>query len=503
MARRGKGGKQAPLPAQAPVVIQSANPADGAPAIPRPGPIRRFAERHPLCMDITVAVVYLFINLVIGLGVTWVDPTTGEDVGPLVGGASSATATPSPTVTATPSPSATAQPSPVATVTVTVTAAPSPEASASASPEPITTISVGPSSDFWTSLEAARWMFIALTLLGAVAILLLRRRHPVWLLTVVCLLNLGYYVVTSTGDPFLYWIALFAVAQRASVRAAWTSLAVVCVEEIGCFLWTRQGASGLASSLGPELLIHVALVAIFIHFGNRRRYVGALVERAHYLAVERDQRAQIAVAEERTRIAREMHDVVAHSLAVMVTLSDGAASAARKNPEVAAKAMEKVSETGRQAVGDMRRLLAVLRSDADLTPQPGAADLVPLVGSFRDSGLPVQLELSAALPEDAALALTVYRIVQESLTNVLRHCPHTPGVLVAVTEPQPDLIDIEVVNEPQTVADAGPGWDGSKQGLVGMRQRVEVYNGTLEAGPTAVGGWRVHATLHHEQEENQ
>jgi signal transduction histidine kinase len=187
----------------------------------------------------------------------------------------------------------------------------------------------------------------------------------------------------------------------------------------------------------------------------------------------------------------------------MVTLSDGAVSAVHKDVEVATKAMEKVSETGRQAVGDMRRLLAVLRSDADLTPQPGAAELVPLVASFRDSGLPVHLELSAALPNDPALALTVYRIVQESLTNVLRHCPHTPGVVVTVTEPQTGLIDIEVVNEPQTVAASGPGWEGSKQGLVGMAQRVEVYNGTLETGPTAAGGWRVHATLHHEQENDQ
>ncbi|MDR1799960.1 MAG: hypothetical protein LBR19_08820, partial [Bifidobacteriaceae bacterium] len=108
MARRRKGARQAKLPAPVPPVIQGASLGDDGPAIPQPGPIRRFAERHPLCMDITVAVVYLFINLGIGLGVTWVEPTTDEAVGPLVGGTSSATATP--TVTGTPSLSATAQP---------------------------------------------------------------------------------------------------------------------------------------------------------------------------------------------------------------------------------------------------------------------------------------------------------------------------------------------------------------------------------------------------------
>jgi signal transduction histidine kinase len=130
-----------------------------------------------------------------------------------------------------------------------------------------------------------------------------------------------------------------------------------------------------------------------------------------------------------------------------------------------------------------------------LEPQPGAADLVPLVNSFQASGLPVKLTLAAAAPEDRALGLAVYRIAQEALTNVLRHAPGAKWVSVSVTEPAPGRREVAVENGPPPPGAPAQEWDGSGQGLVGMRQRAEVFGGTLEAGPTPEGGWRVRATL--------
>jgi signal transduction histidine kinase len=214
------------------------------------------------------------------------------------------------------------------------------------------------------------------------------------------------------------------------------------------------------------------------------------------------------VAEERARIAREMHDVISHSLAVMVTLSDGAARVAAKDPVAAASAMERVSETGRDAVRDMRRLLGVLAPAPDeeaLAPQPGGTDLVKLAETYRQAGLPVKLSLDTPLPADAVLQLTVYRIVQESLTNALRHGPSGTRAEVVVSAPAPDSVEVAVANsgglaasDPSAAAvDQAPAsLDSAGHGLVGMRQRVSLYGGTLEAGPTPEGGWRVRALLH-------
>jgi signal transduction histidine kinase len=148
----------------------------------------------------------------------------------------------------------------------------------------------------------------------------------------------------------------------------------------------------------------------------------------------------------------------------------------------------------------MRRLLAVWRTDSDLAPQPGVDQLVPLIDSFKRSGLPVRLELAAALPDDQALGLTVYRIVQESLTNVLRHAPGARWVRVKITEVGSDVYQVMIENGPPSAAGGGvPRWEGSGQGLVGMAQRVAVFGGRLESGPTAVGGWRVMALLKEER----
>jgi signal transduction histidine kinase len=301
---------------------------------------------------------------------------------------------------------------------------------------------------------------------------------------------------TGSTDSLLVLFALFAVAQYAGPRAIWICGAT-CLALLYLGLSLFGGFPGALVSPAVLLLVIIMalVIVVFAQMGARRRYVGALVAAAEELAAERDRRAQVAVARERERISREMHDVVAHSVAVMVTLSDGAAAAIGKDPARAREAMEKVSETGRQAVSDMRRLLTILRSEPELGPQPGAADLVPLVNSFKDSGLPVSFRLAATMPGDQALSLTIYRLVQEALTNVLRHAPGAKWVKVAITEPAPGQREVLVENGPPQAGAESPAWDGSGQGLVGMRQRVEVFGSELQAGPTAEGGWLVRAVL--------
>ncbi|MDR2454019.1 MAG: histidine kinase [Bifidobacteriaceae bacterium] len=350
------------------------------------------------------------------------------------------------------------------------------------------------------SPEVTGWVYAAYWALAVAALVAWRRRHPVWLLAAALAVDSAMWAVLGRPDQWVVFFALFALAQRASARAAWIGLAATCADLVAMAYLAGDNTGDGVNEL-VVIAIYTALVSIFVHLGNRRRYVAALVESAEHLALERDQRAQIAVANERARIAREMHDVVAHSVAVMVTLADGAQAAIGRQPERAREAMALVSQTGRQTVADMRRLLAVLRTETDRAPQPGAADLVPLVESFKASGLPATLELAASIPDDPALGLTIYRIVQESLTNVLRHGGAPAWARVSITQPQADTCRVAVVSGPPTVdaEQAGGKWEGSGQGLVGMAQRVEVFGGSLEAGPTPQGGWSVVATVKEER----
>jgi signal transduction histidine kinase len=412
-------------------------PVAGDPVIPEPGRFRRFAERHPVAMDLAVAGIYLLPALaMVTVYGTWAE--FGEWVGP----------------------------------------------------KPV--LANSPAA-------ATSWFFAAFTLVGCVLLVAWRRRHPVCLLAAVVVMDASGLVMTGVPDNWLVLFALFAVAQRASARAAWIGLTATCVE-LMLFGSLYGGGGAFDAELIMSVVLDAAVVSVFIHLGNRRRYVAALVELARHLALERDQRAVIAVAAERSRIAREMHDVVAHSVAVMVTLSDGAQAAIDRDPERARQAMAVVSETGRQTVTDMRGLLSVLHSEAgptqELAPQPGADQLVPLIESFKASGLPVMAYLAASIPDHQALGLAIYRIVQESLTNVLRHAAGAQWVRVGITEPAPRVFQVVVENGPPGSDSLRNGdWEGSGQGLIGMRQRVGVFGGELSAGPTSEGGWRVEATL--------
>jgi signal transduction histidine kinase len=254
---------------------------------------------------------------------------------------------------------------------------------------------------------------------------------------------------------------------------------------------------------------------------GRRLHVADLVGRANAIARDRDQQAQLAAATERARISREMHDVVAHSLTVMVALADGAKALGAKDPALAGEALDELTETGRAALADMRRVLGVLRdpdgSAAPLTPTEDVPSLEDIVERFRHAGLPVRLVRVGAQPDpDPGLRQTAHRIVQESLTNVLRYAPVTPSVVVEIARRDSDApeggdwLEITVTNKagrapsgtardgadtrPLPAGITGDQPIGTGRGIIGMRERAAVYGGTVTAGPTS-SGWEVVARL--------
>ena len=227
----------------------------------------------------------------------------------------------------------------------------------------------------------------------------------------------------------------------------------------------------------------------------RRAYYVRLEDRAQRLERERDAQAQIAAAAERARIARELHDVVAHNVSVMVVQADGATYALDQDPEAARKALLAISQTGRTALTEMRRMLGVLRSADDAgtyAPQPGIEQLGDLLEQVRSTGLPVSLKVEGVPREmPTGLALAVYRIVQESLTNTRKHGGSQVRASVALIYTD-DCLVLRVVDNGRGAE--APG-DGMGHGLVGMRERVSVFGGTLVTGPHASGGYAVEAIL--------
>jgi signal transduction histidine kinase len=232
--------------------------------------------------------------------------------------------------------------------------------------------------------------------------------------------------------------------------------------------------------LGTAVVTAYVLVAALL--ADRRVATRA---RLAALEVERDQQAELGAARERARIARELHDVVAHSLAVMVAQADGGRYAAREDPDAASRALAQIAESGRDALAQMRRLLGLLRAGEE------GGDLPGLVRRLAGAGLPVELEVEGRARElSAELQLCIHRVAQEALTNVLKHADSPRHVEVVLR-----YLDSEVE---LSVRDDGCGvatGDGQGHGLAGMRERVALHSGTLHAGPRAGGGYEVRARL--------
>ncbi len=242
----------------------------------------------------------------------------------------------------------------------------------------------------------------------------------------------------------------------------------------------------------PSIVFGVAWICGFA-LGQKLREGTEAKERAERLEREREEQARIAVAEERARIARELHDIVGHSVSVMTVQAAGVRSLLRPEQEREREALEIIEQTGREALAEMRRLVGVLRRPEEgpaLAPQPSLEHVEKLVAQARESGLPVKLRVEGdpvQLP--AGVDLTAYRLVQEGLTNAIKHArAEHAEVIVRYGAGRVEL----------TVSDDGRGdGDGVKggNGLVGMRERVSVYGGELDAGPRPEGGFRLRATL--------
>jgi signal transduction histidine kinase len=228
----------------------------------------------------------------------------------------------------------------------------------------------------------------------------------------------------------------------------------------------------------------------------RRAYLLALEDRAARLEAERDAQAQVAAAAERARIARELHDVIAHNVSVMVVQADGAGYALQAEPERARLALAAISRTGRQALSEMRRLLGVLRAEderAELAPLPGLDQLRELLEQARAAGMSVSLTMEGSpRPLDEGAELAAYRAVQESLTNTRKHGGLAVAAAVTLRYEEDGLL-VQVTDDGRSAAPAAGEVAG--HGLTGMRERIAMYGGTVQAGPLAGGGYQVSARL--------
>jgi signal transduction histidine kinase len=292
----------------------------------------------------------------------------------------------------------------------------------------------------------------------------------------------------------LYWVALDGRLGEGIVAA--------CVVELGAIIaavqWSPSqplkvwvGLSGLATAAG----------ALGITIRQRRALLISLQEKTARLEFERDQEGRLGAAAERARIAREMHDIVAHNLSVMIALADGATYAMSSSPARASQATQRVSATGREALEEMRRLLGVLHDGSaarPLEPQPSLDRLDELLTRVDAAGIPVTMDLEGDPRELAdGVQLTVFRVAQEALTNTLKHAARPTSAHLALSC-RPGYVELEVTDTGNAPADPRPVPSaalGAGRGLHGMRERAAAYGGRLEAGPAPHGGWRVHLRL--------
>jgi signal transduction histidine kinase len=287
-------------------------------------------------------------------------------------------------------------------------------------------------------------------------------------------------------------IGAYSVGRFGSRRQALVGLAVFTAGYLPYSLEDANVRSGDVQQAWAAAFFYLAVVScglVGIFFRSRRE---AAVLAAHVAAVERE--AQAAVAGERARMARELHDIVSHNLSVMVVQAAGGRASLGRTAEETARTLENIEGSGREALTEMRRLLGVLRErdgEPEIAPQPGIERLAALVDTVRNAGLPVEaaIDVSGELP--AAVGLSAYRVVQEALTNVLKHAG-SASASVCVRRKGADLL-VEVTDDGVGVPPQPSSLPG--HGLVGMRERVALLGGDLQAAPRPEGGFSVRARL--------
>ncbi|OLF18390.1 two-component sensor histidine kinase [Actinophytocola xanthii] len=340
------------------------------------------------------------------------------------------------------------------------------------------------------------WYVAVPLTLGVVVPVGFRRKYPVAAAYATLLFGVPHSILElGIASLFTTCISVYTLVAYVSRRQGLLYVLANAVVT-GVQAWLQYSAQMVILLIVVALMF--ALCWVLGEFvGARRAYHAAVEQRLALLEVERDHQARMAVAAERARIARELHDVVAHAVSVIVVQADGAAYAVRTQPELAERAVRTISATGREALTELRRLLGVLRSEDardDLTPQPGAESLAELAERVRAVGLPVHLEITGAVDDlPAGVGLGVYRIVQEALTNTLKHAG--PGTRAVVrVERSGDRVELEICDDGHQAVRPLVGVSGGN-GLIGMRERALVFGGSLDAGPRPEGGWRVLASL--------
>ena len=339
-------------------------------------------------------------------------------------------------------------------------------------------------------------------------VIALRRRMPEKMLLLAIGVGLAQLVldVATTPANFAFLVIVYTVAATGARWSSRLALGVgLCAAPLAQVRWPERDSSVLGSiALVIFMTVPFALAWVLgDSIRTRRAYYEQLEERATRLEKEREAQAKVAVAAERARIARELHDVVAHNVSVMVVQADGAAYVLDAAPDQAKKALETISSTGRQALAEMRRLLGVLRTgehqeSGEYVPQPDVEQIDDLIQQCRSSGLPVDFKVEGTpRPLPSGVELTAYRIVQEALTNTRKHGGPNAGAsvrLVYFDDGLGLLVEDDGKGAPHELYEDG-GADGKGHGLIGMRERVGMVGGTLDAGPRPGGGFRISALL--------
>jgi signal transduction histidine kinase len=317
---------------------------------------------------------------------------------------------------------------------------------------------------------------------------------------VLSLAALVFYPMTVPGVFIAALITVNFVSARSARRVSWATTAVFALL-VAASVYRSVQEQGRASTQG---LILAALTTCLVlgswTLGQLRRAraqeVDAIRERMHQAEVGQAQAEQIAILTERTRIAQEMHDIIAHSVSGMVALADGGRYAAAADPDAAMRALGEISRGGRQALGELRGVIRALRDPSGQLggPPPGIADVADLVSSTASRGLHVERHTEGSpRPVPASAGLAAYRVVQESLTNVVKHAGLSARATVTLT--WRDDLTVEIRDDGGGLAPVPIPMARGGSGLIGMRERTEALSGTLEAGPRSGGGFSVRARI--------
>jgi signal transduction histidine kinase len=341
-----------------------------------------------------------------------------------------------------------------------------------------------------------------LIVLALTALLTQRRRRALWVMAATVPLEVAFWIADYPTNFDVFPIVTLYAATAHSLQPRrrvwmWTATAIVVYTGVA-----------LAGVLSPEEdLPALAFLGILVISGTsavvgelvhqRRERLRELEERAVRAESERELLARQAVLDERARIARDLHDVVAHAMSVMVVQAGAAERLVDQSPERARQALVNIQDAGREALADMRRMLGVLREDGrpvELSPQPSMRDVHQIVQRCNESGVPTELHIDGEPPSRAVgPEMTGYRIVQEALTNVIKHAGRPARAVVRITY-RDGLMRVEVIDDGQGASTAAIERT-TGHGLIGMKERVELYRGTLHAGPRPGGGFRVAATI--------